>query len=207
MAIYNKFNRGEIDPLALARDDVTKVNNSCELMNNFLPLRLGPMQFRPGMGYIGQITGETYHVPFVAGVTDKAILEFTNNKLRVWVDDSPISRSTVTSAITNPEFTSNITGWTDASGAGSTTAYASGGYADLTGSGATSAILYQTVTVSGSNVNAEHGINLNIFQSDVLIKIGTSGVNSDDIFNGTLSPGIHSLLITPSGNFTITISL
>ena len=206
MAIYNKFNRGEIDPLALARDDVTKVNNSCELMNNFLPLRLGPMQFRPGMGYIGQITGETYHVPFVAGVTDKAILEFTNNKLRVWVDDSPISRSTVTSAITNPEFTSNITGWTDASGAGSTTAYASGGYADLTGSGATSAILYQTVTVSGSNVNAEHGINLNIFQSDVLIKIGTSGVNSDDIFNGTLSPGIHSLLITPSGNFTITIS-
>jgi len=42
MAIYNKFNRGEVDPLALSRDDVSKINNSCETMLNFLPLRLGP---------------------------------------------------------------------------------------------------------------------------------------------------------------------
>jgi len=206
LAIYNKFNRGEIDPLALARDDVTKVNNSCELMNNFFPLRLGPMQFRPGMEYIGLVTGQTYHVPFVAGVTDKAILEFTNNKLRLWVDDSPIAREAVGSTITNPNFSSDISGWTDASGAGSTTGHDFGGYADLKGSGSTSAVLYQTVTVSGGDVNAEHGININIFQSNVLVKIGTSGANSDEIFNGILSPGTHSLLITPTSDFTVTLS-
>lgn len=206
MTVYNKFNRGEIDPLALGRDDVTKVNNSCELMNNFIPLRLGPMQFKPGMEYIGLITGETYHVPFVAGTTDKAILEFTNNKLRVWVDDSVISRSTVGSSVTNPNFDTDIVGWTDDSGAGSSTAHGVGGYADLIGSGITSAILYQTVTVSGGDINADHGINISIFQSNVLVKIGTSGVNSDEIFNGTLSPGIHSLLINPASDFTITLS-
>ena len=35
ISVYNKFNRGEVDPDAFARDDVTKINNSCELMENF----------------------------------------------------------------------------------------------------------------------------------------------------------------------------
>jgi hypothetical protein len=206
MAVYNKFNRGEIDVLALARDDVAKVNNSCALMNNMIPLRLGPMQYKPGMEHIGLITGETYLVPFVAATTDTAILEFTNNKLRVWVDDVVLARTSVGSTITNPNFTSDISGWTDASGAGSSTAHDAGGYADLTGSGTTSAVLYQTVTVSGGDVSAEHGINIVIFQSDVLVKIGTSGASSDEIFNGVLSVGTHSLLITPASDFTVTLS-
>jgi len=48
----NKFNRGEVDSLAIARDDVVKVNNSAEEMTNFMPIRLGPMMYRPGMEYL-----------------------------------------------------------------------------------------------------------------------------------------------------------
>lgn len=175
-------------------------------MNNMIPLRLGPMQYRPGMEYIGSVNNEAYLVPFVAATDDKAILQFTDNRLRIWVDDEIITRTSVGSTINNPNFAASIAGWTDASGSGSSTAHDFNGYADLTGAGNTSAVLYQTVTVAGPDVNAEHGINIVIHQSDVLVKIGTSGVSSDEIFSGTLGVGTHSLLITPSSNFTITLS-
>lgn len=208
MPTYNKFNRGEVDPLALSRDDVNKINNSCELMFNFIPVRLGPMQFRPGTESIGEIsgTGETYLVEFISSIDDTAILQFTNNELRIWIKDEILSRTPVGSTITNPNFDSDINGWTDNSGAGSSTNWLSGGYAALTGSGTTSASLYQTVTVSGSDIGAEHGLSINIFQSSVLVKIGTAGVDSDNIFSGELSAGEHSLLFSPSSNFTITVS-
>ena len=206
MSVYNKFNRGEVSQLALSRDDVSKVNNSCELMSNFVPLRLGAMQFRPGTEYINLINSETYLVPFVAGINDKAIIEFTNNKIRLWVDDEVVTRNSVGSTITNPDFGADISGWTDDSGAGSSTSHDFNGHANLTGSGSTSAVLYQTITVSGGDINAEHGIDIAIQQSNVLVKIGLDGVGSDEIFSGILGVGLHSLLITPSSDFTVTLS-
>jgi hypothetical protein len=192
----------------LSRDDVSKVNNSCETMLNFLPLRLGPMQYKPGTESIGAISGsgETYNIEFISAIEDIALLQLTNNQLRIWIDDAILARTAVGSTITNPDFDTDITGWTDASGAGSSTAWELNGYAVLTGSGTTSAVLYQTVTVAAPDVGLEHGLSLDIFQGDVLIKIGTSGASSDDIFSGTLSAGDHSLVFSPASDFTVTMS-
>jgi hypothetical protein len=206
MAIYNKFNRGEVDPLALSRDDVTKINNSCETMLNFLPLRLGPMQYRPGSESLGTVVGEAYMVEFVSAIDDIAILQFTNDQLRIWIDDEILARTAVGSTITNPNFTTDLSGWTDNSGAGSSTAWEFGSYAALKGSGTTSAVLFQTVTLAGPDVGLEHGLSIDIFQGNVTVKIGTSGVSSDEIFSGVLGPGTHSLVFSPASNFTITLS-
>jgi len=126
--------------------------------------------------------------------------------VRIWIDDEILVRTAVGSTITNPDFDTDISGWTDNSGAGSSTAWELNGYATFTGSGTTSAILYQTVTVAGPDVGLEHGLSLDIFQGNVLVKIGTSGVSSDEIFSGTLGAGKHSLVFSPSSNFTITLS-
>jgi hypothetical protein len=201
MSVYNKFNRGEVDDNAVARDDVKKVNNSAKLMTNFLPLRLGPMIYRPGTEYLAETAAASYFIPFIKSITDIAALEFSSSLLRIWVNDALITRTAVTSAVTNGTFDANITSWTDASGAGSTTAWKTGGYLSLTGAATTSAVSYQTIT---TQTGAEHGLRIVVVQAPVVLKLGTSGASSEDIYSGTLLPGTHSLAFTPAANVTIT---
>ena len=198
----NKFNRGEIDDLALAREDVARINNSASSMVDFLPMRLGPMMYRPGTEYLGPVAGEAYFVEFIRATDDLAALEFSNNLMRVWVDDEVITRTAVITPLTNGAFDSDITGWTDNSGAGSTTSWKTGGYASLQGAGSTKAILYQTLTPT--DTGSEHGLRIVVVQAPIILKIGTSGVSSFDIYNGTLLPGTHSLSVTPSSDITLT---
>jgi hypothetical protein len=201
--VYNKFNRGEVDSDALARDDVAKVKNSCELMENFLPLRLGPMIYRPGFQNLDTVTDEAYFVEFIASTADTALLEFTNNQMRIWIDDALLARTAVATQVPDSSFTGGPSPWTDGSGAGSTATVA-GGYGNLTGNTSTSGQLWQTI--ASTDTGNEHTVNITIEQSPVLVKIGTSGQNSDEIFSGTLLPGVHSLVFTPASNVTFTLS-
>jgi len=204
--VVNKFNRGELDPRALTRDDVNKVNNSCSLINNFLPQRLGPMGYRPGTVYSGAIPNASYLVPFIAAADDSAILEFDTTGMRVWVDDDLVTRIASNLTLTNETFDTNITGWTDASTIPSLTAWQTGGYALLLGGGTTSAKLWQTMGDTGAYVGVETAIKIVVVEAPVLVKIGENGVDSDDIFSGTLQPGTHSLVITPvAAHPTITL--
>ena len=203
--INNKFNRGEIDEPAMAREDVEKVHNSGSLVTNWLPFRLGGMMYRPGLGeFLRNISGESFLIPFVAATDDVAIVEMKDNLIRIWVDDALLIRTGETSVVTNGAFTSNLTGWTDASGAGSTTAWKTGGYASLLGSGSTDAVLHQTI--GATDTGTEHAIRIVVARGEITLKLGTSGVGSHDLYEGTLDQGVHSLVFTPESNVTITIS-
>ncbi|MDC0600113.1 hypothetical protein OAO65_02265 [Flavobacteriales bacterium] len=201
-AVYNKFNRGEVSDNSIARDDVKKVINSASLMCNFWPQRLGPMSYRNGTEYKDTLAGATYMIPFVKKVDDTAILAFSSNELRVIVDDEIISRTTVASIILNPNFTSNIANWVNADGAGSTSAWLTGGYASLTGADTTSAVLHQTIATTA----VEHGLRIEIKEAPARVRIGTGGALSSDILDTTLEVGTHSFLFTPASNPTITLS-
>ena len=133
-AVVNKFNRGEISTLALARDDVDKVTNTCELMDNFMPLRLGPMRYRPGLEYIGATDNPTASqaralIPLTRSTGDSIMLEFAGSIMRPLVDGLPLAVSADTTALLNEEFTTNITSW---NGSG-LVAWLTGGYANFTG--------------------------------------------------------------------------
>jgi hypothetical protein len=195
--VYNKFNRGEIDRRALQREDVEKVNNSCSLMTNFLPLRLGPMMYRPGTVYIDELASETYMLPFVAATDDAAIVAVTADDVRVFVDDAVVARAASNLTLANETFDTALTSWTADNGVGASTNWVTGGYAALTGTETTSAKLYQTTGNSGAYIGVEHGIRFVIAEAPVLVKIGESGVDSNDIFEGELGVGVHSFVITP----------
>ena len=199
----NKFNRGEIDPHALMRFDVDKINNSASLVKNWMPLRLGPMIYRPGTEYLGDLPGIAYFADFVAATDDVAQLEFTDDQLRIWVDDAPIERTAVTATITNSGFDSSLTGWTDDSAGTGSSSWETGGYAVLIGDGSDVGAIYQTVTVT--ETNQEHAVRITILDAPVTLKIGTT-VGGRDIFDGELSPGVHSLVFSPSGDFTLHFS-
>lgn len=201
-AVYNKFNRGEVSDNSIARDDVKKVINSASLMSNFWPQRLGPMSYRNGTEHKDTLAGATYMIPFVKKVDDTAIMLFSSNELRVAVDDEIISRTTVASTITNPNFTSDISGWTNSDGVGSSSVWLVGGYASLTGADTTSAVLSQTISTTA----VEHGLRIEIKEAPARIRIGTTGSLSSDILDTTLEVGTHSFAFTPASNPTITLS-
>lgn len=203
--LYNKFNRGEIDSRALARGDVEKVKDSASLIENFMPVRLGPMSFRPGMQYIDSVNngGKAYCIPFVASIDNTALLEFTDSFLGIIINDVRLTSTSTTDTITNGAFTSNITGWTDNSDAGGSTAWVAGGFAAITGTGSALGSLYQTITVG--TPNTKRSLRIVVARAPVYLKLGYS-VGGTEIYEGMLAPGTHVLTFSPSGNFTIQFS-
>jgi len=123
--VLNKFNRGMVSPLALARVDLENLPFFAEEMVNWYPRVLGSMSIRPGTEYISPTYTSAYakHIPFVFSNDDTAIIELTDSLLRVRVDEAVVTREAVSTAVTNGNFTSNITSWNDESAAGCTAAW------------------------------------------------------------------------------------
>lgn len=199
------FNRGLISKLALARVDMKRLSFSAETMNNWMPRVLGSMMLRPGLGYLGATASnnQARFLPFIFSTDDLAAIEVTNLLVRVWVDDALISRVSVGSAVTNGNFDSNVTGWTDNDEAGATSAWATGGYLSLVGDGTAAAIRDQTVTVAGADQNKEHALRVVIQNGPVVFRVGTAAGDDNYISETTLETGYHSLAFTPTGNFSI----
>jgi hypothetical protein len=203
------FNRGIVSKLALGRIDLqTKLPWGAEIQKNWMPRALGSMMLRPGLEYTGSTHNNAYavHIPFVRATDDTAIIELTDNVMRVKIDETPITRPTVTSTIANGSFTSDVTSWTDADESGATSQWNAAGYLQLTGTGFNSAIRYQQITVSGGNIGVEHALNIVIVGAPVTLRVGSTSIGDNYINEIELGVGNHSLSLTPSGDFYIQFS-
>lgn len=202
------FNRGVISKLGFARMDLKRMAMSAEIQSNFIPRVLGSMMLRPGYEFIDRTVSDDLNVarqiPFTFGVDDTAALEFGNVNLRVRIDDALISRPSVSAAVTNSGFNSDISGWTDASDAGGTVAFQAGGYAILKGDGTDFGILTQAVTVTETDV--EHAVRVVVQEGPLRFKIGSTAGDDDYVAETRLDRGVHSLAFTPSGDFTIELA-
>lgn len=198
------FNRGRISPLALARTDFKRTFLSAEVQTNWMPRALGSMMLRPGWKYTGATKSNlvSLTIPFVFSMDDTARIELTDNLMRVWVDDVLVTRPTVTTAITNGTFNADVSGWSDQDGAGATSAWLTGGYLSLIGSGTAAAKRRQQVTV-GSNANIRHALNITIERGPVLLRVGSTAGGDEYVSEATLLTGVHSLAFTPTGDFYI----
>lgn len=199
------FNRGLASKLALARVDMKRLSFSAETMNNWMPRVLGSMMMRPGMGYIGATASNNQArcLPFVFSTDDLAIVEITNALMRVWVDDALITRTSVTTTVANGTFDTNLTSWTDNDEAGATSAWQTGGYMGLTGTGTNAAIRDQQVTVAAGDQNKEHALRVTVERGPVTFKVGSTSGGGEYIAETTLDTGYHSLAFTPTGDFYI----
>lgn len=199
------FNRGLISRLALARADIKRVAMSAQTMFNLIPRVMGSMMLRPGLKHLQETRDNmaSRDIPFVFSITDKAGIELTDQVMRVLVDDEIISRPAVTTAVTNGNFTSNLTGWTDNDESGATSAWVSGGYMGLTGTGTANAIRYQAVTVPAADIGVEHALRIVINRGPVVLLVGSTSGGDEYISQTELATGTHSLTLTPTGNFYI----
>lgn len=102
------FNRGILSPLGLARVDQETTALRAEIQNNAMPRTLGSMMLRAGTKYLYATKGNltSVDIPFIYSLTDMAAIELTAGYMRVAVSDVPISRVSVSSAVTNGTFLS-----------------------------------------------------------------------------------------------------
>ena len=197
------FNRGLISPLALARQDLERTTLSAATMTNWIPRNLGSMMLRPGTPYIGATASnnQAKFIPFVFSQTDTALLEVTSVLMRVWVSDALVTRPSVTAAVTNGTFDSNITSWTDKSAGSGASIWVTGGYLGLTGDGTDIGASEQEITLVESGI--VHALDIVIERGPVVFRLGSTTGDDDYISETTLGTGTHSLSFTPTTNFFI----
>lgn len=186
--LINRFNRGEIAPQALARIDLERLADSAETMLNVMPIRLGAMSLRSGTQYLGDVPSQTYGIPFVKATDDTAIIDFSDNVVRFWIDDEPVTRVANAAVIADGDFAS-LTGWTNQSETGAS-ALAVDGSLRLLGTGFAEGAVHQDVTATG-----ELSIRLEVSRAAVHLELGTT-TGGHEIYSGELEVGTHSLKVT-----------
>ncbi len=197
------FNRGIVSEFALGRSDQPRLALSAEIMDNFIPRVIGPMVFRPGLGYIGASASNNAarFLKFIFSTSDTAKLELTNLLMRVWINDTLLTRPTATSTVTNGTFTGNITGWTDGSDAGGTADYEATDHLRLVSNDTARAIAYQLVTTASATI--EHALRIVIDTGPVTLRVGSSLGGDEYVTETDLDTGTHSISFTPTGSYYV----
>lgn len=216
--LFNKFNRGEVSKDAFAREDVTRIDNSCETMENFSPERLGPMSFRPGSeqmdfnpnGIAHTTDDETVLVPFATSIDDPAMMIFAANAGIPSIDFMRANtyeffeRLVTTTTWLEGNFPVPLgTGWNDADVGGGVSNIALNELTQ-TGTGTDEAKIWQTS--STTEADTPHGFQFIVDKGQVLCQIGTGGVDSANLFESFLEVGVHHIEID-SGSSDITVTL
>lgn len=198
------FNRGRISRLGLGRTDLDRTRLSAEKQTNWVPRTIGSMMVRPGLQYIGATNGnaKARPIPFVRSSTDTALVEVSSGTMRVWVSDAVVTRVNSTAVVTNGSFDADLSGWTDADEAGSTSEFVTGGFMGLTGTRFARAIRRQTITSS----SGDHGLAVAVERGRPVLKVGSSTGGDDYLEETTLRPGNYSFKVTSTGNFHIELS-
>ncbi len=196
------FNRGLISTKGMARADIARVAMAAETQTNWMCRVLGSMSLRPGLQYTGATASNNAvrSIPFVFSISDKAILELTDSLMRVWISDALVTRASVSTAVTNGGFDSDVTSWTDSDESGATSAWETGGYLALTGDGTAAAIRDQQLTVAAGDVSVEHALTIVIERGPVYLRVGSTAGDDDFISETLLATGAHSLTFTPTGD-------
>ena len=211
--VMNKFNRGEVAEEAFAREDVERIDNSCEVMENFQPERLGPMKFRPGAELIDLTTDdEVVLVPFITEIDDPWMLIFSGNTNTPFMTvmtpstDALLATNTNTSGFQNQFFTTGfaVNEWTEAH-EGSATAQILAGSLELFGTGSDAAIVYQTTDTT--DTGTVHTFKLTVTKHRVKCQIGSTGVGSSDLFEFEFGIGVHHVdVVHATLDITVTLS-
>ncbi|QKJ88015.1 hypothetical protein PMPD1_3082 [Paramixta manurensis] len=201
------FNRGIVSPLALARTDIDRVALSAEIQTNWMPRTLGSMMLRPGTAFVGRTKGDkkSRFLKFIFSTTETSLIELSDKVMRIWTNDALVSRSAVSTIITNGGFDSDLSGWSDTDESDAVSSWVSGNM-QLVGTGFNAAKRNQQVSVSSGDANKVHGLRISVTRGPVTLRVGSSAGDDSYITETVLATGTHSLTLSPAGNFFVEFS-
>ena len=116
--------------------------------------------------------------------------------MRVLVDDTPITRASVATAVTSGDFSAD-TGWTLASSSGSATV-TGGNLVLVTTAAGGVATATQGISVSVGDQATEHALRIVVPRGPVVFRLGTTSGGEELISRTELETGTHSLAFTPN---------
>lgn len=196
------FNAGEVSKDALARVDIEKLRLAAEVQVNWLPSTVGAMSLRPGLGYIVGTKSDLdcLPVPFIFGASDFAMLLLTDSVMRVLKADALLTVTSVSTTVTNGDFSSG-TGWTITASSGAAGTI-SGGILTLTANAAGSTVSCErSVSVSGGDLNVVHRLRIVVNDSGaVTFQIGSASGGFQYFGPTDLASGTHSIAFTPTSS-------
>ena len=208
--ILLSFNRGVVSALGLARLDVERLNLSAEIQTNWMPRILGSMMLRPGMGHLEQTLNgnKARFLPFQFSINDTAEVELTDGKMRVWVNDAPLSIMDTTgdTDVANPSFDADISGWVDDSDVGATApAWHSDGFLILQGDGdSASAVIDDTGVLSTANPSFK----IVVARGPVTVSFGMNGGDAEEYWSETtLGEGTHVITLDTGSPVAVQVRL
>ncbi len=197
------MNGGAVSPLALGRVDLARMRISAEVMKNFFPRVIGPAAARPGLAYLSSTDGDgkARNIPFIFSATDTALVELSDQKLRVRVDNELVSRASVSTVVTNGDFTSS-TGWT-VTNTGTADSDIDGLNADAltlrTPARGDTTLAKRSDSVSSADQNVEHAVEITVTRGPVRFRCGSTDGGDEYIEETELKTGFHSIAFTPTG--------
>ena len=199
------LNRGLVSRYGVARADIKRIALAAQEMTNWMPRVLGNMSLRVGRKYIGATytSAAARLLPFIFATDDTALVELTASIARIWINDTLLTRPSVSSAVTNGTFDANLGSWTDDDEGSAASTWASPGYMQLVGTGSSRAIRTQQVTVAAGDQGVEHALRVVIARGPVSIRVGSTSGGDEYIAEAVLQEGTHSLSFTPTGNFYV----
>jgi hypothetical protein len=178
---------GEISKKMYGRTDIQGlIASSFRRIENMIVTPQGALFRRPGTRYIGSAkvsTGNHLFIPFIHDSSNAYLLEATDYRFRVIKNRAFIV--TNNGIVTNGDFPSNITGWTDISaGTGSIAWDGTGNRMALTtgSSAGNEAIATQQVTATNGGLNF-YQMTFTITSTQFTVKIGTTSPGASDIYS------------------------
>ena len=102
--LLNNFITGEISPQFYGRLDTQQYASGCRKLYNFLPLRIGGVERRPGTYYVANTdsNNKARLIPFKTLGGQEYVLEFTNQKLRVYKNGALVMNGPTPYSLSTP---------------------------------------------------------------------------------------------------------
>ena len=102
-SLQSSFNKGVLDKTMRARMDTEQYFQGVEQADNISFIPQGGARRRPGTEYIATLTAESRIIPLVMSSTQRYILAFSNNQLKVFRADTDALVDTVTTTYTTAQ--------------------------------------------------------------------------------------------------------
>jgi hypothetical protein len=175
-------------------------------MENMVPLSEGGAMRRSGTRYVATTQSNTVKSRlkrFEFNTEQAYILEMGEQYIRFYRNQQQIMVADTDASITNGDFTSDVTGWTDLSNGTGAIAWNASGYMDLTSAvtPGNEAIAEQSVTLTTTGV--EHVLKFEVIGppgDSIIVRVGSSSGADDYMASFFAQVGFHAIAFTPSAS-------
>jgi len=194
---------GEAGPRFHARADFDGYTKLCEVAENLICTSQGALVRRGGTRYISETknsANESHLLSFEYNTEESYIIEAGTNYFRFYTDQAQIVIAETDASITNGTFDSDVSSWTDQSGAGSSISHDSTfNMMAVTSNGTTDGHAEQSVSVGASYTAVTHVLRFRVASiagDYIRLQVGTTSTGTE-LIDEIYGAGWHTVSFTP----------